>query len=656
MVNFRQFLGEQKITFAREKEHNVTVVMGENGSGKTTLAQAFTWCLYGNTDFEDKSTINRIVEMRLALGEESSVRVELELTHSNIDYTIVRQQSYRKDTSGKVKAGFANLEISYKHNGQQEFIKPFQVDNRIMQILPIELSRYFFFDGERIGKMSKEIKRGRSQEFAQAVHGLLGLGAFISALEHLKPTSKYGVIGSYNASYDAGSDKRIAEYTEKIDSLQEQLDRNDKRFAEIENEEQLARDQCEELNNELKKYAETEQLIKERDELRRKIEATKRQRINQINEMLKGLKKGASAYFAKSLIKDALDALSKADKLDKGIPDVHTRTIDFLIKRGYCICGTKIETGNGAYKELNKALEFLPPQSIGNSIAQFIKESEVFTKSSDVFQSFATNYGFVREHENRIDELTEDIQNIEGRISEEERGTQVQNRLWQYEKILRDLQAERDAENQKKGALQNSRDRMINEREKLTFKDENNKKIEIYKAYAQYLFDEISREYKKCEDETRKALEKNINEIFKEIYAGGMSLTIDEKYNIQVIVEEQAGRFNDVETSTAQSISVIFAFIAGIIKMAREASADQERETKLLDAEPYPLVMDAPLSSFDKRRVKAICDVIPRIAEQAIIFIKDIDGEIAEDNMGQKVGKRYILDKKSEFETHLLAR
>ena len=81
-----------------------------------------------------------------------------------------------------------------------------------------------------------------------------------------------------------------------------------------------------------------------------------------------------------------------------------------------------------------------------------------------------------------------------------------------------------------------------------------------------------------------------------------------------------------------------------------------ELEINATESEPYPLVMDAPLSSFDKRRIKSVCDALPAIAEQVIIFIKDTDGELAEKNMGYKVGKRYIFEKKNEFETYLMAR
>ena len=106
--------------------------------------------------------------------------------------------------------------------------------------------------------------------------------------------------------------------------------------------------------------------------------------------------------------------------------------------------------------------------------------------------------------------------------------------------------------------------------------------------------------------------------------------------------------FNEnVETSTAQSISIIFAFIAGVIKMARS-----NKDNDMLSTEAYPLVMDAPLSAFDKTRIQTVCDTLPNIAEQVIIFIKDTDGEIAEKYLSEKIGKSYLFDKKNEFETY----
>ena len=42
------------------------------------------------------------------------------------------------------------------------------------------------------------------------------------------------------------------------------------------------------------------------------------------------------------------------------------------------------------------------------------------------------------------------------------------------------------------------------------------------------------------------------------------------------------------------------------------------------------------------------------LGEQVIIFIKDTDGELAEDYMGGRIGSRHQFDKKNEFETNLV--
>lgn len=85
--------------------------------------------------------------------------------------------------------------------------------------------------------------------------------------------------------------------------------------------------------------------------------------------------------------------------------------------------------------------------------------------------------------------------------------------------------------------------------------------------------------------------------------------------------------------------------------MARKS---QEGNNEMLASEPYPLVMDAPLSAFDKKRIQTVSEVLPEVAEQVIIFIKDTDGDLADTYLGSKVGKRFTFDKKNEFEAYIV--
>ncbi|MDD2246582.1 MAG: AAA family ATPase [Proteiniphilum sp.] len=656
LTNFRQFKGDQSISFSANSDRNVTIIMGENGSGKTTLAQTFTWCLYGDTDFEDKSMLSKAVAQNMLPNEEANVRVELDLVHNATEYTIIREQKYSKDSSGSLRRPSQTIfKIAYKGaDGQREFVPDLETDLRMKEILPRELSKYFFFDGERIEKMSKEIRRGKSKEFAEAVKSLLGLSAFTAALDHLKSRSPSSVIRSYDNSYDAGSDARIAQYTKEIDDYDDKTEFITKRLVEIDNEEAIAKEKCDELQEKIDKFKDSEILTKERERLRQKLNGLISSKTSSTTALLRSFNNNGQQYFAKKMMKDALERLSEADKLDKGIPDIHERTIEFLINRGVCICGNKLEFNNEAYKELIKVLDYIPPQSLGSLIGQFVRDCELKSKGgSSLFEDVSDQYRVIRDFETDYAEVENNIKLVEQRLVNMENVGELQKDLINYENRLKSLKMERANFNKEQGSYETQKKLKVAERKELTLKDETNRKIEFYKAYAQYMYDVLLDEYTQKETETRSQLQETVNGIFKHIYNGGLSLSLDENYNVNIIVNDFEGYNSDVETSTAQRISVIFAFIAGVIKMARDSQND---ENEMLVSEPYPLVMDAPLSAFDKTRIQTVCDILPKVAEQVIIFIKDTDGELAETHVGQQVGTRYLFDKKNEFETYLITR
>ena len=112
LENFRQFRHES-IDFAQgENGKNVTIIIGDNGTGKTTFAQAFFWCMYGETEVSDKDMLNKLVAADLKPGQEAKVQVKLCLRHGNVRYTLMREQTYRKDYSNRVRGiiPFLNLQ------------------------------------------------------------------------------------------------------------------------------------------------------------------------------------------------------------------------------------------------------------------------------------------------------------------------------------------------------------------------------------------------------------------------------------------------------------------------------------------------------------------------------------------------------------------
>src|SRR5699024_3680255 len=265
--NFRQFRHES-IDFAQgENGKNVTIIIGDNGTGKTTFAQAFFWCMYGETEFSDKSMLNKLVAAEMTPGQEKKVQVTLRLRHGNVDYTLIREQTYKKDYSNRVKGDNTVFDIAIKDaNGNTAYLKKSQCESEVKSILPKELSRYFFFDGERIEKMSKDISTGKkATDFAEAEKGLLGLNAMISAIGHFNPRSSLSVIGSYEKSFDSKSNTKIQEYSAKIDKCNTRLAEIDAALEELDAQKAAAETRKSEKVIELKQYSEGEKLQKEKE-------------------------------------------------------------------------------------------------------------------------------------------------------------------------------------------------------------------------------------------------------------------------------------------------------------------------------------------------------------------------------------------------------
>lgn len=541
-------------------------------------------------------------------------------------------------------------------NGNTSYVKKTLCEGEVKSILPKELSRYFFFDGERIEKMSKDISTGKkATDFAEAVKGLLGLNAMFSAIQHFNPRIKNSVINSYESSYSAGSNTKIQEYTRTIEHCKEEISRIDVRLEELENQIEQATSRKAEKVEETKQYAEGEELQRQKEKLLQRIETAKASRSTVIKEISRSFNANMSSFFSASLILRSLNFLSGKDFAGKDIPFMHAKTIEYLLKQKVCICGTHLDEGSVPYNKVKELIDFLPPQSISTTISDFKKESKRRANSrQDLFSDVRDKLAVISKQDEDLIELNDDLHAIEGKLSGGDvRGKvrAINSEIQLCDQTIKKSQTERDQLLIKKGGFEKEAGRADTERRNLTLLDDKNKKIEIYKAYAERIYKELQAVYVSSEAEIRRKLETTINEIFKTIYEGGLSLTIDEKYHISVYADDYDG---DVETSTAQSISVIFAFITGIIKMARENRNATDEDAKLLSSEPYPLVMDAPLSAFDKRRIKTVCESLPNTAEQVIIFIKDTDGELAEEYMGDKIGSRHHFDKKNEFETILV--
>lgn len=655
LTNFRQFKDE-KIQFAIDKNQNVTLIMGDNGSGKTSLAQAFFWCFYGTNSFQDKILLNRFVANNMIPNQKEMVCVRVYLEHKQEEYCVVRQQEYTKQYNDSLKPQNSILAISKKDKngnrtwlgtGKTESLKNIELTNTINDIMPQDLSKYFFFDGEKIETLSKEISSGRkSNNFVEAVNSLTGLKATRNALNHLNPKLKGSVIGKLEDEYIGGSDKRIAELTEEIKKLKSEWQRADDDINSADESIKSNDLYIEELENKIKTYAEAANLQRTKTIRQNELKEHKWRKYQSLSRIYDNLNRDNlfDRFICEWPVKEALVILSNSDVSGKDIPKLHGDTIKYLLKQKQCICGTILEENSKEWEVLENLINYLPPESISTSIGNFIKRmKDKYQEKVYLLNDARSDFASILTLDEQISQCLEEIDEIDKKLNGKDVSREVNNlnELISKTKINTvQLRNNKSALEKRIGGFSVSIQSKETERDNLAKKSSQNASIALAKKYAEALYDKFNVEYTAKEIKTKANLQAYINENFKKFFNGSITLQIDDNYAVKVSVND---KFNSLETSTAQGIAVIFAFLAAIIRIAKENSAN----------ETYPVVMDAPLSTLDNQRIKIVCDTLPQIADQVIIFIKDTDGKVAEQYFGNAIGRRLTFDKISDYLTEI---
>lgn len=644
LSNFRIFAGDQSIDFSTDNDRNVTIIMGDNGSGKTTLAQAFSWCLYGTTTFKKSDDLLSFsVRDELALGKSAQVSVCLTLMHGETEYKISRFQEYRKDSPERIKADSPVLHISYKaKDGQAEYVEDEgQKKDLINEIIPSSISSYFFFDGERVEKMGNEIQDGRSKEFKVAVDNLLGLSAISEAIRHLKGGSNM-VIQSYTRDYN---DKADEEYQKAEKAIQTYEDRSTKLEKDIESTRTELQDtqvKCAAYQAELERSKDAKAWAKERKDTQAQIDKLEASKENAVKSMLSKFGESSWAFFAAPMMRWTLRAISESTiDLSKEAPTgISADTIKELIENKTCLCGTHIEFNSPEYKALESWIHVVPPEHIGSSVRNFGEQCETLLENSgdDLGKDIRYFLTQIHEADNSVFQLQSRIDELDEMLLGAKDTSSIEEMYQAARRHANDLTEKLERCNQQLGMVKSSLADAKRERDTLVTNDATNKRVRRDREYAEAIYEALSREHQQKEAETRRDLEAEINSIFKEFFDGSLRLELDDKYNVRVRNQEANFDAYDVETSEGQTVAVIFAFIAGVIRLA----TDQKRsDDEMLITEAYPLVMDAPMSKLDKKRIASVCDVVPRIAEQAVIMIKDTDGDLALSHLKPRIGYEY---------------
>lgn len=647
--NFRQYSGSHEIFFSTDKDKNVTLLIGDNGTGKTTISQAFLWCLYGKTPgfLKKESILSKTLEDNLLRGlHKATVLVELEMEHSDCYYTVTRSKDFYCSYDGNISSDSPILTIQKTGiDGETESLSKRDTEKCIEEILPEELSAYFFLTGEKIDSMSSDIKMGKSKDFANAVNTLLDLNYYKTAIKHLKAIKK-----EYDSSDFSGMSDEIEEINRKIETTDALIAKQEEKLQNTEKSISYFDNRIIEAKSFLKANESSKDLEIERQKLEERQKTKQADSTIEINTGIRNFIEQAPYFFAKESFLQALKTLKEVSNIKTDdIPErLHADLINWIQEHHKCICGTEILDGSKEYEFLESWKTVVPPEAIGTLIKnEKPKIFDSFKFSKNLYKNLAQVKEQLDEFHDEIEDLQEDIERITDKIANSEDTSQIQARLTNDEKQKNDAEKIHLETVAKLSQLKTDKEEFLKKRTNLLQSSEEGRRIFAYKMMTEKLISGFEDQYEISESEMRKKLVTSVKNAFKEIYGTSFSINIDEKYQISTDT--------DLEKSTGQGMSVIYAFLAGLLDVIKSSKKEKVLKSNLLKdenetdfipkLESYPLVFDAPFSALDKTRISSICKILPAVSEQIIILIKDTDGFEAKKYLNQKIGTCYLLRK-----------
>lgn len=644
MYNFRQYVGKQSIEFSTDKEKNVTVLIGLNTSGKTTIIRAFEWCLYGKNGFEDPVLLNSDVRSNMHVGDTQTTYVAVTFIHDDMQYILKRSYTYvcsdrRADGADVIvtlnKKPDEDLTLEYLlQDGQTKTnVERNNIAESIDRVLPTDLSDYFFFGGERISGIANRT------DLSKAVRGLMRLDVLEHSRDHLQAVAKKfnGMIDTSGNEAAQKARDSLETYRKKKVMLQEDL-----KNAEEERDYWHGKEQ--EYSVELSK-SNVEQVKKAKQE-RDCIEST----LKREQERLEACKKAIVAafntrpyaFFGMPAIKKSLDMLESVKDATESVPAMEQESIDYLIRRGVCICGTSLVPHTAPYNLVMAERKKLPPEQIGTVVSNYKNKAEGYLAGSESYcDGVSDKYKEYRETLRRIGQLQDDLKAASDQIIDDTDAKAIEEKRREASTKYKEALGDYNQITGKIGSYDENIRNCENAIEKFAKSSSKNSKVARYIAYAEKVLEWLIQTYQSKEVNVRDQLQNRVNDNFARMYHGERSIIIDDKYRV---------KYSDVTTEESDGLKAVksFAFIAALVSMAKDKILDDSEMMKL--GQVYPLVMDAPFSNVDEIHIDNICKILPKTANQVIMAVIQKDWEYAAKNLDQYVGISYTIMKDRDGE------
>ena len=619
LQNFGPFYGEHILDLSSD-QNGVFIIHGDTGQGKTSILRSLSWGFYGKAFDRDGDEIKPTSHLNwIALDEANySFSVVITFYHNDMKWVLTRRMSASHHSDNKYNQ---NVECFLVRDDEPIADTPVKVRLEIERIIPFDVSRFFFFDGEMLVKYEELLdQNSRSMRIMkESIEHILGIPYLKTARDDLDEVKKRVEKDVARLVKKLGGSD-YAQLAEDYQALNEEIERKRGVIKSLQDQRNALEEEINQMKRDLTKLKEVKDNAIKRKELDSEIAnlelkvAAEREIFYNLNERLYKtvLSRIADDMIEKLRLKHekVMEKYLRKEKLIE-----QQKKIKLGISKSKCeLCGTVLHPDQ--LKELQKELD-----SINIEVEQLTEIPQ-----PNLVYGTSANY----------------LQNMKMTTTNPDNYTQVEAKMQQYdydiatkkalrkqvEEVLGNVDAEEPLRLEKKiQACIEEVGRLRGEQESL--EEQLNQDLEVHSELNQRLasidraelniltdrikqinclleiFDDAINSFR---EERRKQVEKEATDIFKSLVLKPefSKLRIDENFGLSIIT--QGGRvINRAEWRSAGEEQIVAMSLIGALNRCSKINA--------------PIFMDAPFIRIDIPHGQKILKYLPNMAEEVVVFV-----------------------------------
>lgn len=637
LQNFRQYMGNQTIEFAKD-EQNTTIIFGENGKGKTGIFRALMYALYGSTHIQQDNPKEPVHLSSFRLLEDSKRPVETSVTitfmHQGHKYEIKRAlKGIKRGNRIEERFDHVNL-VMFDENGNygsKIFDNEITVRAKMNEILDEEIKDFFLFDAEKIDTLAKtndDVKK----EVRTAISKLLQINNLEEAqnvIEMLYRSEKKQIIENAGNTDIESKEKEIE--TKKAEIEQQKM---------IQEQLVIEQKECNRLitNCELQ-LAQNEDISRLQDQLKglRENLASKVEYLDDLKKQVVGkLRNEASFLLLNTTFPNVTNYLEQMT-IDQGSV-VSSDVLDISINQGRCACCNNdliVHKENMLYvQSLRENYRRSELGSMSSALKNLVTEKQNMFGNSE--QEIVKLLRKIREKDLESKEIIESIEAVESAI-----GSRADKEL-HLEETKNTLEKQREEESQTRVKIAQVKETIDSigkqlERLEIELSDmfKNNQTIKFDSQVLTYI-ENIRKNVKEITEEFSSTMRYNLSDLTTVIFKRLIDrkdinlikkINVNDKFEIEIIGHDDIDISQDISQGQRQIVALSF-----ITALAQIASGDDI----LIN---FPLFMDSPFNRLSANNRDQLIKNIPLLTSQWILLLTDTELTVNEELVFKKTNK-----------------